>query len=80
MLKLISIQGKYMTTLNDLLHKDMTRAQFLATIGVGVATVFGLGGILKLFGKSFEQHVQTASKPIATYGSTVKPSQPTRKG
>jgi hypothetical protein len=68
-----------MSTLNDLLHKDMTRAQFLATIGVGVATVFGLGGILKLFGKSFEQHVQTSSKPSTAYGSVAKPPQPVRK-
>jgi len=44
-----------MEKINDLLHKDMTRKEFLATVGFGLASVFGLSAILKLLtGKGLE--------------------------
>jgi hypothetical protein len=37
-----------MQKLNDLMQKEMTRKEFLATLGFGVATVFGLSTLLRL--------------------------------
>jgi hypothetical protein len=42
-----------MEKMNDLLHKDMTRKEFLATIGLGLATIFGFSAIMRILtGKS----------------------------
>lgn len=38
------------TQVNELLQKEMSRKEFLATLGFGVASVFGLGTILRLLG------------------------------
>jgi hypothetical protein len=35
---------------NELLQKEMSRKDFLATIGFGIASVFGLGTLLRLLG------------------------------
>lgn len=37
-----------MNKLNDLMQKEMTRKEFLATMGFGVATVFGLSSLIGL--------------------------------
>jgi hypothetical protein len=37
-----------MQKLSDLMQKDMTRKEFLATMGFGVATIFGFATILRL--------------------------------
>ncbi|HEX8762722.1 MAG TPA: hypothetical protein VF733_03090 [Candidatus Saccharimonadales bacterium] len=37
-----------MPRINQLMQKQMTRKEFLATIGFGVASLFGLGAILKI--------------------------------
>ncbi|HET8671490.1 MAG TPA: hypothetical protein VFM05_12930 [Candidatus Saccharimonadales bacterium] len=34
--------------LNDLMQKEMTRKEFLATLGFGVATIFGLSALVRL--------------------------------
>lgn len=34
-----------------LMHKEMTRKEFLATLGFGVATIVGLSSLLKMMGK-----------------------------
>lgn len=45
-----------MTQLNELMDKEMSRKEFLATIGFGIASVMGLGTILKLLtGKKTQQ-------------------------
>lgn len=54
------------THLQDLLNKEMSRKEFLATLGFGVASVFGLGAILKMSGVTSSQ--QHASKG---YGSSL---------
>jgi hypothetical protein len=42
-----------MEKIDDLLHKDMTRKEFLTTVGLGVATIFGFSAIFRLLtGKS----------------------------
>lgn len=33
----------------ELLHKEMTRHEFLATLGLGVATLLGFSSIVKIF-------------------------------
>ena len=37
-----------MQKLSDLMQKDMTRKEYLATMGFGVATIFGFATILRL--------------------------------
>jgi hypothetical protein len=48
----------------------MTRKEFLATLGFGVASLFGIGTMLRfLFGK---QHMHTSSRAVTMgYGSSV---------
>jgi hypothetical protein len=44
--------------LQTLMHKEMTRKEFLTTLGLGVAAIFGLGSILKMLtGKSPMSHL-----------------------
>ena len=51
------------------MQKEMTRKEFLATVGFGVATLFGLSTIIKLLtGK--ENPLQQNSKTFG-YGSGV---------
>ena len=38
-----------MNKINKLLHKEMTRKEFLATLGFGVATLFGMSTVISLF-------------------------------
>lgn len=40
-----------MQRLNNLMQKEMTRKEFLATLGFGVATIMGLSTLLTLLGK-----------------------------
>lgn len=37
-----------MEKINDLLHKDMTRKEFLSTVGLGLATIFGVSAVLRI--------------------------------
>lgn len=37
-----------MQTIKDMMQKEMTRKEFLATMGFGVATIFGLATLLRL--------------------------------
>jgi Trp operon repressor len=40
-----------MQKIQDLMHKEMTRKEFLATLGFGVATIFGFSTLLQMLGK-----------------------------
>lgn len=52
--------------LNTIMQKEMTRKEFLATVGFGVATLFGAGTLIKLLtGK------QIGQQPTMAYGSSV---------
>jgi len=48
-----------------LMQKEMTRREFLTTVGFGLATVVGLSSLLKLLGKDNPWHTQKADY---TYG------------
>lgn len=37
-----------MQKIQDLMQKDMTRKEFLATVGFGIATIFGFSTLLRL--------------------------------
>jgi len=64
-----------MYKISDLLQKDMTRKEFLATLGFGVATIFGFSAILKMLGKEspWEKH-QTVGYGGGAYGGNHKSS------
>jgi len=52
-----------------LLNKEMTRKEFLGTLGLGLASILGFSSIIHfLTGKSSQQHGRTAS---AGYGTSV---------
>jgi Trp operon repressor len=56
-----------MQQLNNLMQKEMSRKEFIATLGLGIASVLGFSSILKLlFGKG--QQTQNIS---AGYGSSA---------
>lgn len=50
-----------MQRINDLLQKEMTRKEFIATLGFGVATIMGFASILQLLGKKnpLQQHASS---------------------
>lgn len=48
--------------LNELLQREMTRKQFLATLGLGLASVFGFSGIIRLLtGKSLDRQFDNSN-------------------
>jgi len=52
-----------MHKIQDLMQKEMTRKEFLATLGFGVASIFGFATVLQLLGKKnpLEQQHNQAS-------------------
>jgi hypothetical protein len=58
------------TPLAAVLQKEMTRKEFLATLGFGVASILGFSNIIHLLtGKSAENHLLHKSTTIG-YGSS----------
>jgi hypothetical protein len=57
-----------MEKINNLLQKDMTRKEFLATIGFGVASVFGLATLLRLL--TGKEAMTTSSNSYGYGGGT----------
>ena len=52
-----------MKKIHDLMQKEMTRKEFLATLGFGVASIFGFATVLQLLGKKNpleQQHNQVS--------------------
>jgi hypothetical protein len=50
-----------MEKINDLIQRDMTRKEFLTTVGLGLATIFGFSAILRLItGKGLETQQSNA--------------------
>jgi hypothetical protein len=56
-----------MQKVTDVLSKDMTRKEFITTVGFGLATMAGLSVLLRLLGK--DNPWQTTPNQAATYGS-----------
>jgi hypothetical protein len=58
-----------METIEDVLHKDMTRQEFLATLGFGIASLFGVGTVIR-FLLNKRSHSSTTAVDMG-YGSSV---------
>lgn len=58
-----------MIKINDLLQKEMTRKEFLATIGFGVASLLGFSTALKLI--SGRENPFETNNSLAGYGGGV---------
>ena len=56
-----------MQKINDMLHTEMTRKEFLATLGFGIATIAGFSTILKMLGKE-NPWQQSANNATQTFG------------
>lgn len=52
------------------MQKEMSRKEFLATFGFGVASLFGLGTLLRLMGQHPEQHPNQQVSSMG-YGSSA---------
>ncbi|HJP96844.1 MAG TPA: hypothetical protein VJ843_05755 [Candidatus Saccharimonadales bacterium] len=62
-----------MTQLNELMDKEMSRKEFLTTVGFGIASVMGLSTILKLLtGKKANQQVSSYGYGGGAYGGTKR--------
>jgi len=58
-----------MQQLEDIMHKEMSRKEFLATVGFGMASLFGFSTVLRfLFGKG--QQASRGSMASSGYGSS----------
>lgn len=58
--------------LDTLLQKEMSRKEFLATLGFGLASVMGLSTVLHLLtGKSLNTHLGHATVGASGYGSSA---------
>ena len=61
-----------MQQLEDIMHKEMSRKEFLATLGFGIASLFGFSTVLRfLFGKGQQAHngrIANQGYGSSTYG------------
>jgi len=61
------------TQVDNLLQKRMDRKDFLKHVGIGVALITGVAGVLKLLGKQEQSSTQNAANGAygaATYGGS----------
>jgi hypothetical protein len=73
-LKIKNHQNKNMTKpLTTLLQKEMSRKEFLATMGFGVASVMGLSTVIQLLtGKSLQSQLgQHTGQSLGGYGMSA---------
>lgn len=62
------MQNQVGTQVQELLQKEMSRKEFLATIGFGVASVFGLSAVLKIAGVQAPHNIQKNGYGSSAYG------------
>jgi Trp operon repressor len=58
-----------MQKITDILHTEMTRKEFLATLGFGIATIAGFSTVLKMLGKSNPWQQDTQNQTVNYGGS-----------
>jgi hypothetical protein len=57
------------THLSNLMDKEVSRKEFLGMLGLAVASIFGMGTLIKLLtGKSFEGHHALSGYGASAYG------------
>lgn len=62
-----------MQQLNNLMQKEMSRKEFIATLGLGVASILGFSSILKLlFGKGQESQNARTGYGSSPYGGNAR--------
>lgn len=63
-----------MRHLDEVMNKEMTRKEFLATLGFGIASIMGFSTVLKfLFGRgSQQQAAATGGYGASAYGGQKK--------
>lgn len=54
--------------INSLLEKEMSRKEFVAVLGFGLASLFGLSALLRLLGHSSPLQPSTTGYGTSTYG------------
>ena len=58
-----------MQQLNNLMQKEMSRKEFIATLGLGIASILGFSSILKvLFGKGEQTQARSTGYGSSAYG------------
>ncbi|HEV2403468.1 MAG TPA: hypothetical protein VGS08_04670 [Candidatus Saccharimonadales bacterium] len=63
-----------MEVLEDILHKEMTRKEFLATVGFGLASLFGISAMARfLMGGKSRSSLQTVT---SGYGASFYGGNP----
>jgi len=62
-----------MQKITDMMHKEMTRKEFLATLGFGIATIAGFSTVLRMLGKNNPwQHESQVGYGGGAYGGRSK--------
>jgi hypothetical protein len=62
-----------MTQINELMEKEMSRKEFLATLGFGIASAMGLSAILKfLLGKKDTPQNASLGYGSSSYGGAKR--------
>lgn len=56
--------------IETLMHKEMTRKEFLATIGLGIATALGFGSLIRLLNGKSSLHNVSSGYGSNTYGGS----------
>lgn len=61
------------THLANLMNKEVSRGEFLGMLGLAIASIFGLGTLIKLLtGKSLEGHHVLGGYGASVYGGPKK--------
>ena len=60
-----------MKQIESILQKEMTRKEFLATLGFGMASVFGFSNVVRFLFNKGHHNVTTTHNVTQGYGSSV---------
>jgi Trp operon repressor len=63
-----------MNQLKSLMQKEMSRKEFLATLGFGVATIIGLSSLLNMLGKENPWKSDSLGYNSGSYGGNKRNS------
>lgn len=54
--------------LDTLMQKEMTRKEFLATLGLGIASILGFSSVIRLLSSKGKQQNQSSGYGSSSYG------------
>ncbi len=58
---------------SDLLHKKMSRKEFLATLGLGLVSILGFSNLLKMLDGGKSTKIQSGGYGSSSYGGDKRP-------